>query len=90
MCSCGSEPETSAHFLFRPQNHKISRSNLLNNVYNLDQTQRNYDDDHLIHTLLYGSKKFNFNLNKKKNETVCRGGSRLHPLMRMLKSYFQW
>ena len=33
-------------------------------MYNLDQTLRNYDDDHLIHILLYGSEKFNFNLNK--------------------------
>ena len=43
MCSCGSEPETTAHFLLRCQNHVISRSKLLKNVYNLDQTLRNYD-----------------------------------------------
>ena len=35
MCSCGSEPETTAHFLLRCQNHVISRSKLLKNVYNL-------------------------------------------------------
>ena len=64
MCSCGSEPETTAHFLLRCQNHVMNRSKLLKNVYNLDQTLRNYDDDHLIHILLYGSEKFNFNLNK--------------------------
>ena len=64
MCSCGSEPETTAHFLLRCQNHVINRSKLLKNVYNLDQTLRNYDDDHLIHILLYGSEKFNFNLKK--------------------------
>ena len=63
MCSCGPESETTAHFLFRCQNNKISRSKLLKKVYNLDQTLRNYDD-HLIHTLLFGSKKFNFKLNK--------------------------
>ena len=57
MCSCDSEPETTVNFLLRCQNHVI-RSNLLKNVYNLDQTLRNYDDDHLIHILLYGSKKF--------------------------------
>ena len=65
MCSCGSEPETTAHFLLRCQNHVMNRSKLLKNVYNLDQTLRNYDDDHLIHILLYGSEKFNFNLNKE-------------------------
>ena len=46
--SCGSELETPAHFLLRFQNHVISRSNLLKNVYNLDQTLQNYDDEHLI------------------------------------------
>ena len=42
----------------------MTRSKLLKNVYNLDETLRNYDDDHLIHILLYGSEKFNFDLNK--------------------------
>ena len=64
MCSCGSEPETTAHFLLRCQNHVINRSKLLKNVYNLDQTLQNNDDGHLIDILLYDSEKFNFNLNK--------------------------
>ena len=47
----------------------MNRSKLLKNVDNVDQTLWNYDDDHLIHILLYGSKKFKFsskkfNLNK--------------------------
>ena len=65
MCTCGSEPEITAHFLLRCQNHVISRSKLLKNAYNLGQTPRNYDDDHLIHIILYGWEKFNFNLNKE-------------------------
>ena len=65
MCSCGSEPETTAHFFLRCQNHEISRSKLLKNVDNLNQTLRNYDDDNLIHIFLYGSEKFNFGLNKE-------------------------
>ena len=40
MCSCGQKLQPT-------QNHVISRSKLLKNVYNLDQTLRNYDDDHL-------------------------------------------
>ena len=64
MCSCGSELETTAHFLLRCQNHVMNRSKLLKNVCNLDQALRNYDDDHLNHILLYGSEKFNFNLNE--------------------------
>ena len=72
MCSCGSEPETTARFLFCCQNHVISRSKLLKNVYNLDQALRNYDDDHLIHILLCGSEKLKFNLNKEIIKlTIC-------------------
>ena len=65
ICSYGSKPKTTVHFLLRCQNHVINRSKLLKNVYNLNEIIRNYDDDHLIHTLLYGSKKFNFNLKKE-------------------------
>ena len=72
MCSCGSEPETAAHFLLRCQDQVISRSKLLKDVQNLDQTLQNYDDDHLIHILFYVSEKFNFNLNKEITKlTVC-------------------
>ena len=65
MCSCGSEPKISAHFLLRCQNHVITKSKLLKNVYNLDQTLENYDNNHLILIFLYGSEKFNFNLNNE-------------------------
>ena len=72
MCRCSPEPETSDHSLLRCQNHVISTSKLLKNVYNLDQTLRSYGDNHLIHTLFYGSEKFIFNLNKEKIKlTVC-------------------
>ena len=47
MCSCGSEPEITAKFLLRCQNHIMNRSKLIKNLYNLDQTLGNYDDDHL-------------------------------------------
>ena len=47
MCSYGSEPGTTAYFLLRFQNHVISRSKLLKNIYNLYQTLRNFDDDHV-------------------------------------------
>ena len=50
----------------------MSRSKLLKNVYNLDQTLRNYDDENLIHILLYGSEKINFYLNEEIIKlTVC-------------------
>ena len=72
MCSCGSEPETTAHFRLRCRNHVMSSSKLLKNVYNLDQTLRNYYDDQLIHILLYGLEKFNSNLNKEISKlTFC-------------------
>ena len=69
MRSYGSESETTAHFLLCCQNYVTSRSKLLKNVYNQDETLRNYDDYQLIYTLLYGSEKFNFDLNKKNNQT---------------------
>ena len=47
------EPENTALF----QNHVMSRSKLLKNVYNLDRILRNYDDDHLILILLYVNKE---------------------------------
>ena len=72
VCSCGSETEATAHFLLRFQNHIISRPKLLKNIYNLGQTLRNYDNDHLIHTVHYSSEKFNFNLTKEIIKlTVC-------------------
>ena len=50
MRSCSSEPETTTHVLLHCQNHKLSRSKLIKNVYNLDQTiiLQNYDDDKSI------------------------------------------
>ena len=72
MCGCGCESEITAHFFLCCQNHLIYRLKLLKNVYNLDQTLRNYDDDHLIHILLYDSEKFSFNLNKEIIKlTIC-------------------
>ena len=45
MCCRGSEPETTVHFPLSCQNHIISRSKLLKNVYNLHEVLRNYDND---------------------------------------------
>ena len=72
MYSCDSELETTAHFLFRCQNHVICRSKLIKDVHNLDQILQNYDDDHLFHTVLYSSQKFNSNLDEEIiTLTVC-------------------
>ena len=54
---CGSEPKPSSHYHLCRENHESSRSKLLKNACNLDQTLQNYDDDHLIHALLYGLEK---------------------------------
>ena len=70
--SCCSELETAAYFLLRCQNHVISSSTLLKNVFDLGQTLWNCDDDHVIHILLYCSEKLKFNLNKEIIKlTVC-------------------
>ena len=52
VCHCGSIPETTNQFLLRCQNHEISSSKLLKNLYNLDQSLRNYDDGPLIQTFV--------------------------------------
>ena len=65
MCSCDSELETTAHFLFRCQNHVISRSKLIKNLHNLDQILRNYE-------ILRYLQKFNTNLDEEIiTLTVC-------------------
>ena len=70
--SCCSELETAAYFLLRCQNHVISSSTLLKNVFDLGQTLWNCDDDHVIHILLYCIEKLKFNLNKEIIKlTVC-------------------
>ena len=54
---CGSEPKPTSHYQLCLEYHQISRSKLLKNACSLDQTLKNYEDDHLIHTLLYSSEK---------------------------------
>ena len=48
MCSCGSEPEITTHFLLQCQNHKLSRSKLIKNVYNQGQFLQKSDDGESI------------------------------------------
>ena len=35
MCSCGSEPEATAHFLMRCQNHVINGSKIFSKMYTI-------------------------------------------------------
>lgn len=62
MFSCGSEPETISHFLLRCQNQIVSRTKLFKNLYNLDQTLPNYDDDQLILTFFVVKKNSTLSL----------------------------
>ena len=55
-----------------PPNSSGKKKIIFNQLYTIDQTLGNYEDDHLIHILLYGSEKFNFNLNKEILKlTIC-------------------
>ena len=73
MGSCSSEPETTTHVLLDCQNHKLNRSKLTKKCI---QPRSNNNSTKLwrwqIHTLLYSSQKFNFDLNKEVIKlTVC-------------------
>lgn len=51
---------------------KKSLSKLFKNVYYLDQTLRNYDDHHSLHTFYFGSESFRFHSdNEIIKRTIC-------------------
>ena len=57
MGSSSSEAETTTHVLLHCQNHKLSRSKLIKNVYSLDQTiaLRNYDDRSIPFSIVHSN-----------------------------------
>ena len=65
MCTCGLEMETPLHYLLRCSLFSIQRLELLNDVFILNPSIKNYSNEKLLNVLLYGSKDFNWNLNKE-------------------------
>ena len=65
MCSCGLEPVTTLHYLFRCDLYSDLRTELLNDICALNPTLKNLSHEKLLNILLYGSEDFSFNINKK-------------------------
>ena len=72
MCDCGVETETTSHFFLRCQFFANERQKLLDDVYRIDASIKNLNEESLIDVLLYGSDRFNDNENKQiLLDTIC-------------------
>ena len=70
MCDCGSETETTYHFLLRFPFFAINRQKLLNNLLKIDPSLidpslRNLNDKLLLDIILYGSEKYKGTVDNK-------------------------
>ena len=72
MCPCGSEVETTEHFFLRCQCFSIQRSELFNNLRNLDPSFSKLDTKEKTSFLLYASNKNSSSLNKDILEIVIK------------------
>ena len=72
MCPCGSEVETTEHFFLCCQCFSIQRSELFNNLCNLDPSFSKLDTKEKMSFLLYGSNKNASSLNKDILEIVIK------------------
>ena len=70
MCDCGSETETTDHFLLHCPFFAINRQKLLNNLLKIDPSLidpslRNLNDKLLLDIILYGSEKYKGTVDNK-------------------------
>ena len=63
MCSCGCEPETTDHYLLRCKLYTDLRLDLLNDIYTINQSLKNFSEDQLVNVLLFGSENFTLDAN---------------------------
>ena len=63
MCSCGFKPETSDHYLLRCKLYTGLRLDLLNDIYTINQSLKNFSEDQLVNVLLFGSENFTLDAN---------------------------
>ena len=59
MCDCGAETETTSPFFLRCKFFANERQKLLDDVYRIDASIKNLNEESLIDVLLYGSDRFN-------------------------------
>ena len=63
MCSCGFEPETTDHYLLRCKLYTDLRLDLLNDIYTINQSFKNFSEYQLVNVLLFGSENFTLDAN---------------------------
>ena len=63
MCSCGFEPETTDHYLLRCKLCTDLRLDLLNDIYTIKQSLKNFSEYQLVNVLLFGSENFTLDAN---------------------------
>ena len=63
MCSCGFEPETTDYYLLRCKLYIDLRLDLLNDIYTINQSLKNFSEDQLVNVLLFGSENFTLDAN---------------------------
>ena len=65
MCNCRVATEATIHYLLRYQLYSVPRVELLDGVHKFDSTIQNSSEDQLKTVLLYGSEKYDSNVNKE-------------------------
>ena len=63
MCSCAFEPETTDYYLLRCKLYTDLRLDLLNNIYTINQSLKNFSEEQLVNVLLCGSENFTLDTN---------------------------
>ena len=72
MCDCGAEIETTSHFFLHCHFFANERQKLLDDVYRIEASIKNLNEESLIDVLLYGSDRFNDSKNKQiLLQTIC-------------------
>ena len=72
MCDCGAETKITSHFFLRCQYFANERQKLHDDVYRIDASIKNLNEESLIDVLLYGSDRFNDSKNKQiLLHTIC-------------------
>ena len=58
VCSRCFEPETTDRYLLHCKLYTDLRLDLLNDIFAINQSLKNFSEDHLVNVLLFGSEKF--------------------------------
>ena len=58
MCICGFEPENTDHYILRCKLNTELRLDLLNDIYTINQSLKNFSENQLANVLLFGFENF--------------------------------